>query len=408
MKARIRRTRRRRKDSNADLFFQKEGQESGNKPSTKPFFDVANLVQTKLTIGKPNDPLEKQADAMADQVVSQKPPVQTMEEEETQTKPIQRMEEDEVQAKAETPTSAAPKSIETTLRSKKGKGQKLPQSTLKEMNHSFGTDFSRVSIHTDAETQLMNQQLKAQAFTHGADIYFNKGKYNPETTSGKHLLAHELTHTLQQKGASIKKLDDPKISTPVPGSAAKNKSTGVYKLTVNGVKVEIYPDVFVKGKSGGETVFKIIPKSWSFDGYDTDSEGKISKVKNAPKMPKVVIKTTYGLTVKPGGTSAYGRGTTAADKKAGNTSLRFHEGSHGSDFLDYLTNNPFPKFPNGVGMAEADFKKAVEKYKKERGEYGQKMQEFTDTRTECVGYTIDQYHKDNAKPGDTFPIVCGS
>jgi hypothetical protein len=212
---------------------------------------------------------------------------------------------------------------------------------------------------------------------------------------------------LQLKEIEIQKVDDPKVSTPIPASATKNKSTGIHNLTINDVKVEIHPDVFVKGKSGGETEFKMIPKSWTYDGYDTNSDGTIAKVKNAPKVPKVVVKTTYGLSVKPSGTSAYGRGTTAADKKAGNTSLRFHEGSHGTDFIKYLMDNPFPKFPNGVGMKEADFLKAVEKYKTARGEYGKKMDEFSKKRTDCVGYTIDKYHKDNAKPGETFPIVCG-
>src|SRR5690606_10069691 len=55
-----------------------------------------------------------------------------------------------------------------------------------------------VNIHTDSQAVEMNKSLGAQAFTYGNDIYFNQGKYNPDSASGKHLLAHELTHTIQQ------------------------------------------------------------------------------------------------------------------------------------------------------------------------------------------------------------------
>ena len=68
------------------------------------------------------------------------------------------------------------------------------------MNSSFGTDFSHVNIHTNTDAAQMNKELSAQAFTHGSDIYFNNGKYNTETSGGKQLLAHELTHVIQQKG----------------------------------------------------------------------------------------------------------------------------------------------------------------------------------------------------------------
>ena len=68
------------------------------------------------------------------------------------------------------------------------------------MNSAFGADFSKVRIHTGDEAVQMNKELKAQAFTHGNHIYFNQGKYNPNSLQGKHLLAHELTHTIQQGG----------------------------------------------------------------------------------------------------------------------------------------------------------------------------------------------------------------
>ena len=72
------------------------------------------------------------------------------------------------------------------------------------MESGFGANFSNVNIHTDSKAVEMSEQLGAQAFTHGNDVYFNKGKYNPDSKEGKHLLAHELTHTIQQTGAKQK------------------------------------------------------------------------------------------------------------------------------------------------------------------------------------------------------------
>ena len=91
--------------------------------------------------------------------------------------------------------------VENNLANLEGKGNVLSEDTLTEMSSSFGNDFSGVRIHTDSESTRLNKQLNAQAFTHGNDIYFNEGKYDPDSKSGKHLLAHELTHVVQQQAA---------------------------------------------------------------------------------------------------------------------------------------------------------------------------------------------------------------
>ncbi|GAA0727942.1 hypothetical protein GCM10009430_36600 [Aquimarina litoralis] len=140
--------------------------------------------------------------------------VQKMEEEETvQSKcddceseeSVQKMEEEEpVQAKSNTnlvsSNSDKDSSIESRLKNSKGKGNKMTGDTKNEMETGFGADFSNVNIHTDTNAVQLSQELGAQAFTHGNDVYFNKGKYNPDSKEGKHLLAHELTHTVQQSG----------------------------------------------------------------------------------------------------------------------------------------------------------------------------------------------------------------
>ena len=95
-------------------------------------------------------------------------------------------------------------SIETRLKSGKGGGQPLPNETRDFMDTRFSNDFSGVKVHTGSDAVQLSKELGAQAFTHGEDIYFNSGKYSPHTDEGKKLLAHELTHTIQQTGPKIK------------------------------------------------------------------------------------------------------------------------------------------------------------------------------------------------------------
>ena len=129
---------------------------------------------------------------------------------------VQKQEDEEAQAKpnkgsANLQTNA----IEGQLRRGQG-GGKMDAQTRNDMESGFGADFSHVNIHTDSQAAQMSANIGAQAFTHGNDIYFNKGKYNPTSKEGKTLLAHELTHTIQQKGMvqkKIQKLSDPKCSS---------------------------------------------------------------------------------------------------------------------------------------------------------------------------------------------------
>jgi hypothetical protein len=132
---------------------------------------------------------------------------------------------DNVQKKENAGTShEASPSIEGRINSSKGGGSPLDTSTRGEMESSFGSDFGGVRIHTGSEAQQLSKDLNAQAFTHGQDIYFDEGKYNPQSTSGKHLLAHELTHTVQQTGGANKSLARSEASNTV--QLAKNPPSG--------------------------------------------------------------------------------------------------------------------------------------------------------------------------------------
>src|SRR5690348_9227267 len=80
----------------------------------------------------------------------------------------------------------------------RGPGQPLEPAVREQMEPRFGYDFSRLRVHTDAEAAEAARALRARAFTVGDDIVFGCGEYAPGTLRGRHLLAHELTHVLQQ------------------------------------------------------------------------------------------------------------------------------------------------------------------------------------------------------------------
>ncbi len=105
-----------------------------------------------------------------------------------------------VQAKGESKGGDVKQTLETMIQETKGMGMELPNDLREEMEGKFKADFSKVRIHTGKEAVEMTSMIKAHAFTHGYDIYFNEGRYKPESLEGKHLLAHELTHVVQQKG----------------------------------------------------------------------------------------------------------------------------------------------------------------------------------------------------------------
>lgn len=88
--------------------------------------------------------------------------------------------------------------VEAAIEQARGGGRSLDSGIQRQMESAFGTNFSGVRVHTDSTADALNQSLSARAFTTGQDIFFRQGEYNPGSSSGKELLAHELTHVVQQ------------------------------------------------------------------------------------------------------------------------------------------------------------------------------------------------------------------
>ena len=137
-------------------------------------------IQAKLEVTSPDDPYEQEADAMAERVMSKRLP----------SRFISRA------PSSHSSVSVSP-SLESSIKSSR-KGFPMPSDLRSKMETGFGADFSSVRFHTGPEASEMSSSIKAKAFTYGNDVYFNAGQYNPGTSDGQRLIAHELTHTLQQ------------------------------------------------------------------------------------------------------------------------------------------------------------------------------------------------------------------
>ncbi|MBD2303342.1 DUF4157 domain-containing protein [Nostoc sp. FACHB-190] len=154
-------------------------------------------IQAKLTIGQPNDKYEQEADRVAEQVMCQKNIPATQKSRLGNTEGSQLHEYKGEKRSAE-------QAMDLTIRKSVGKGQRLPDRIRESMESSIGADFSSVNVHKDEQSEQLNQSLQAKAFTIDQDIFFRPKEYNPASSEGLKLIAHELTHVCQQSGQKIK------------------------------------------------------------------------------------------------------------------------------------------------------------------------------------------------------------
>ncbi|MEB3180879.1 MAG: DUF4157 domain-containing protein [Nostocaceae cyanobacterium] len=178
-----------------------QAQHQGNQQpiQSKPLFGGLSQellpIQPKLSIGTPGDKYEQEADHIAEEVVSQ---INTSGiQQSTPSQTVQRS----VQPLSDGGGTVATPEQETSIEQAKGNGQPLPENIRQPMEEAFEADFSGVRIHTNAQSDEMNQSIQANAFTTGKDIFFRSDTFNPHTHQGQKLLAHELTHVVQQSGS---------------------------------------------------------------------------------------------------------------------------------------------------------------------------------------------------------------
>ena len=179
------------------------------------------LLQTRPALGPAYDEYEREADRVADQVVSTPEsglaggPVHTAHarpgvmqracpscREEEDADPHARAQGGLQRKATDTPRAAGPSADGAVNAALRGGGQAMARVERDYFEPRFGVDFSQVRIHHDAAAAAAAQAVGARAFALGRDLVFARGEYAPATLTGKRLLAHELTHVLQQGGAS--------------------------------------------------------------------------------------------------------------------------------------------------------------------------------------------------------------
>jgi len=118
-------------------------------------------------------------------------------------------------ARTDAESNSVHPTVERAIQEQRGGGQTLDLGVRRQMEGAFGADFSRVRVHTGTQANTLNHALSARAFTTGQDIFFREGAYQPGSTVGRELLAHELTHVVQQNGGQVRR----KMSVSQPGDA---------------------------------------------------------------------------------------------------------------------------------------------------------------------------------------------
>ena len=156
-----------------------------------------HIIQPKLTVNQPGDRYEQEADRVADAVMRMKdgdaPVLQRM--------PLTPVLAVQRQSSSGEGAGAAPPIVSEVLSS--GGGQPLDAGTQQFMESRFGRDFSEVRVHADGRAVESAAAIQARAYTNGQEVVVGKGEFHPETEAGRRLLAHELTHVVQQGGGNL-------------------------------------------------------------------------------------------------------------------------------------------------------------------------------------------------------------
>jgi hypothetical protein len=131
-------------------------------------------------------------------------------------------------AKGEDDGGQAAPEVEQAVRRARGGGQALDSGVRAKMEPALGADFGGVRVHADAQADDLNRSLNARAFTSGQDIFFKQGTYNPGSSSGRELLAHELTHVVQQNGEEVRR----KLTVGQPGDRYEQEADRVARAVL--------------------------------------------------------------------------------------------------------------------------------------------------------------------------------
>ena len=270
-------------------------------------------VQTATKVSSPGDPAEKEAEATSKKIMRMTVPEGT----------IQRREAEGIQRKAM--PNVAP-NVATEIQNNMAGGSPLSSGLRKAMEPRFRADFSKVKIHTGENAAKLSRQVNAQAFTMGSHIFFGKDKFKPESQEGQELIAHELTHTIQQ-GAGIQR------------SEAEQRMF----RTRDGKMVELPPDITHEEATKLEAEAKVAEKKL----------GKGPPPQPVPDAKKLAKKGEKKEKSKPEGKSKKGDKVKGkALPKAGGRAVALLKAIGSSKVAKYLAAKGAPVLSKGVGLLQ--------------------------------------------------------
>ena len=177
-------------------------------------------VQAKLAVSQPGDRYEQEADRVAAQVVRQINAPISQPSAQFKAAPGQSLMRQSPPSGSGGMT-VAPR-LETAIQQQQGQGQSISEDVREPLEQAFNADFSGVKIHTNSQSNQLNRAVQSVAFTKGRDIFFKQGAYQPKSRQGQELLAHELTHVVQQSGRGAivqRKVSAPAQKTPPPAAS---------------------------------------------------------------------------------------------------------------------------------------------------------------------------------------------
>jgi len=366
-----------------------------NKTDAKAKESIAKIqpplfYQPKLTIGAPDDVYEKEADAMADKVMRMPMPepinfstamnvvnrkcTECKEEEKLQRKEKRDEDDDKILMKSENTSytgKAAPSIVHDVINTSGGKS--LDPDTRSFMEPRFGYDFSNVKIHDNPIAAKSANSINALAYTSGNNVVFNSGQYNTNSDSGKRLLAHELTHVVQQgNGISAKVQRAPVAPVPcavgkeaekmagtiqpviIADNDGKNPTTAPSFAQVIAIWEKCCIDYTVEAtKTIKKTDYKILDESPT--NVPTAEESSLFSDAGVSNSIQVFVPQTFAQGGKTGKTISGGGGTydagTANPKivvvEGAASEVVAHEVGHASGYLNHDANKTVMK-PTGA------------------------------------------------------------
>lgn len=164
---------------------------------------------------------------------------------------------------------AVSQQMERQLSHLQGGGRQMPEGLRNMMENGFGRDFSQVRIHTDGEAADMSSSIHAKAFTHGNDIYFNRGQFAPETSEGQHLIAHELTHMAQGTGKVGRETYDLSMLTPEQRQDRMRRSKVRGDLRYCQLRADSLIESVKEQDESDHSFFGFFSQNWD-DDFDAD------------------------------------------------------------------------------------------------------------------------------------------